>query len=331
MVIKLMFNNKISEKRQIEETVNIINSIQHFFYFDIENTFDLFTDAIMIDWDDFVNFYKDDEYRVIIVNAPFIDNWFSHGNNKISVITIADWAHNFSPPSLKSYLIYQIAKALIKFVLNIDELTEKNLFHYVSKGCLFDFCKKKDEIKLGMRAGMICPECKAKLFQYGMQSNILYNIENLLNYVRDEIIGNPSRINVKDVFIIMEYSYMDENYNAYLYGICEALKFLNLNCLRADSTIESSLILEKIKNMILESNFIIAKIDCKNLNVYFELGYALGLGKKILLLSNKDYIINLPSDLNNVECITYTKGNYVELKEKVIMYFERYIQNNILR
>ena len=60
-----------------------------------------------------------------------------------------------------------------------------------------------------------------------------------------------------------------------------------------------------------------AKVDEQNLNVYFELGLAMGLGRDVLLVSDDTLVINLPSDLKNWECLTYPRGNYGQLSERV--------------
>ncbi len=80
-------------------------------------------------------------------------------------------------------------------------------------------------------------------------------------------------------------------------------------------------LLEKIEKNIEKSRLVIIKVDSNNLNVYFELGLAMGLNKDVLLVSEKDLVLHLPSDLRNWECLTYSKGNYDELKNKVIKFY----------
>ena len=58
-------------------------------------------------------------------------------------------------------------------------------------------------------------------------------------------------------------------------------------------------------------------MDEQNLNVYFELGLAMGIEKDVLLVSESSMVINLPSDLKNWECLIYEKGNYGQLSSKV--------------
>jgi predicted nucleotide-binding protein len=139
--------------------------------------------------------------------------------------------------------------------------------------------------------------------------------------VRSEAIGKPIILNEHEAFIVMRFSNNDENDNAYKYGIQAALKALEIKGFRADDSVISGQILEKVKLSIKKSRFIIAKVDSENLNVYFELGLALGLNKDVLLISEKDLIFQLPSDLRNWECLTYAKGDYEGLKNKIIEYY----------
>ncbi|TKJ37225.1 hypothetical protein CEE36_11215 [candidate division TA06 bacterium B3_TA06] len=57
------------------------------------------------------------------------------------------------------------------------------------------------------------------------------------------------------------------------------------------------------------------------MNVYFELGFSMGSDKDVLLISEEELVLNLPSDLRNWERLTYKKGDCEGLKEKVSRFF----------
>ena len=65
------------------------------------------------------------------------------------------------------------------------------------------------------------------------------------------------------------------------------LEKLRIKCIRIDNQISSGQLLDKSKKYT-KSRFVIIKIDSNNLNVYFELGVAMGLNKDVLLSSEKD-------------------------------------------
>ena len=315
----------IRKENQLRQAVSKLNGMQRYYYFVLNSRENDVCPTRVVNWQEFTRKNSSSqnagEYNIFITEKPFDDSWFSHEESQYAIISTFGWETQFAPPSLRAYLEYQIAQAAIQFELDIDELTEMRMIHRSSVGCLFDFCGKKDEIKLGMRAGVICPKCKSDLSGFGINPDAIDSIEKMLGLVRAEAIGKPFLLNEKDAFIVMRYSRNDENDNSYRYGIKPALEKLGINAIRADSVINSGQLLEKIKKGIERSRFVIVKVDSENLNVYFELGLAMGLGKDVLLVSNQDYIFQLPSDLKNWECLTYTSGDYEELSKKIERYY----------
>ena len=119
----------------------------------------------------------------------------------------------------------------------------------------------------------------------------------------------------------MRFTHNDENANAYRYGVCQGMTDVGITVKRADDTVHSSQILDQVLHAIERSRFIVAKVDADNLNVYFELGVSMGLAKDVLLIAESSLVMNLPSDLRNWECLTYDKGDYEQLRERVRQYF----------
>jgi hypothetical protein len=115
----------------------------------------------------------------------------------------------------------------------------------------------------------------------------------------------------------MRFTQNDENDNAWRYGIKVGAERCGLKVGRADNIVESGQILDKVYHCIARSRLIIAKVDQENLNVFFELGLAMGMKKDVLLVSDSSLVLHLPSDLRNWECLTYEKGNYPQLAERL--------------
>ena len=323
MVIKIKYWIDNSRKNQIIKAISIINGLQNYYFFMLESSDNDVVNETYVDWDVFSKLYsiKNDEYVIFITEKPFVDNWFSHEEYQFSVITMHDWEKLFAPPSLKAYLVYQIAQAVISFEGDLSEKMEMRMVHDYAEGCIFDLCMDKTDIHLGMIAGNICPKCRGNLLRYGISEKAIYSVERMLSYVRSEAIGKPIVFDEDAAFIVMRFSQNDENDHAYLYGIRPALEKLKIKCIRADNQITSGQLLEKIKKNIEKSRFVIIKVDSNNLNVYFELGLAMGLSKDVLLISQEDLVLHLPTDLRNWECLTYSEGNYDQLKNKVIKFF----------
>ena len=324
MEIKIVCYKENSRRRQAELAVKMLNSVQNYFHYTLILSDNDVCSKDIISWRDFcTNRKTSDEYIIYITEKPFIDNWFSHGNEKLSIISTNDWESIFAPPSLKAYIAYQIAQSSINFEVDLSEDMEMRIVHDKAEGCIFDFCSAKSDIKLGMIAGNICPQCQGILNRYGIQDAALNAIERILQYIRSEAIGKPNILNDNQAFIVIRFSENDENNNAYLYGIKSALTELNIRSIKADDNLISEQILQNVKNGIERSRFIIIKVDTNNLNVYFELGLAMGLKKDILLISENNQIQILPTDLRNWTCLTYPKGDYKTLKTNIIKYFKQ--------
>ena len=325
MKVTIICNEDNNLLRQIKNTVFVLNGVQNYYYFELVTTEldDIKNIEIPLDWNSFrTKHINEIGNNIYITERAFSDNWFSHEERNYSVITISDWEESFSPPSLQCYLIYQIAQASINFAADINEDMEMRMVHMNSEGCLFDMCMHKSDIKLGMLAGSICPNCKGTLMRYGIDEKAINSAQKMISYVRSKSLGTANLVDYNGAFIVMRFSENDENDNAYRYGIVAALEKLGITPRRADDVIQSQQILNQVTNYIRNSRFVIIKVDTNNLNVYFELGLAMGLDKDILLISENDEIHNLPVDLNNFECLTYHKGNYEELKNKVMSFFK---------
>ncbi len=328
MKIIINYYCRFQRERQLKQAIKKLNGMQRYYYFELrQREFDV-CEANVINWQDVSLHNKPShesgEYNIYVTEKPFDDYWFSHEESQFAVISTYGWEEFFAPPSLGAYIQYQIIQAAIQFELDIGELAQMRMVHKSSEGCLFDFCQIKGEIKLGMRAGVICPKCRVALNGFGVNTDAIEAAEKMLKTVRAETIGRPIQLNEDDAFIVMRFSSNDENDNSFKYGIKPALKGLGINVIRADSSLNSGQLLKKIKDGIQKSRFVIVKVDSENLNVYFELGLAMGLGKDVLLISNQDYILHLPSDLKNWECLTYKSGDYEELKTRI----ERYYMSN---
>lgn len=262
-----------------------------------------------------------DNYTIYITERPFEDNWFSHEEVSVSVITTSSWERYYAPPSLQSYLAYQIAQASICAEAQLTEEMEIRLCHTASNGCMFDMCVDKRDIKLGMSAGIICPSCQAALRQYGLDDVALEATSRILRYVRLTTIGVPSLVRWNDAFVVMKYTTRDANDHAYRYGIKPAIEEVGLRCIRADEQPHNRTVLDTVRMHIRQSRFTIVKIDEPNLNVYFELGYAMALDKDIILVCDEELVQQLPTDINNFVCVTYPRGDYESLRNALTNVF----------
>ena len=122
------------------------------------------------------------------------------------------------------------------------------------------------------------------------------------------------------MFLIQRFSEHDENANAMVYGVEAAIRELGLEPFRADMDRRPGALLDKICRAIETSSVVVAKADEKNLNVYFELGYAAALDKPVYVVCESSLIPDMPSDVKGWELVTYKKGDYEGLKSNMKSY-----------
>lgn len=97
--------------------------------------------------------------------------------------------------------------------------------------------------------------------------------------------------------------------------IKKSCKQCNFDCFRSDEPVTPGLILKQIVEMILEAQIIIALIDGRNPNVFYEIGIAHALGKNVILVS--DYNDSqIPFDLRSNRFVLYHGEK--ELQQKLI-------------
>lgn len=112
------------------------------------------------------------------------------------------------------------------------------------------------------------------------------------------------------VFVLMPF---DEAYrDAYELGIKAACTEASAYSERLDEQIFTENMLDRIYNQIAKADIVIADMSGRNPNVFYEVGYAHALNKKVILLTqNAD---DIPFDLKHYPHIVYG-GKIVELKK----------------
>jgi len=117
-------------------------------------------------------------------------------------------------------------------------------------------------------------------------------------------------------FVVMQFT---EEFNA-LYDevIRPTCEKYGLACVRADDIYSDGLIIGDIVRSIQESSVIIADVTPDNPNVFYEVGYAHGMGKPTILLSDKKRE-KLPFDISGLRTLFYdnTIGGKTAIEERL--------------
>lgn len=117
------------------------------------------------------------------------------------------------------------------------------------------------------------------------------------------------------VFVAMPFS--DAMEDVFYYGIQSSVHAAGLLCERTDITPFTGEIIERIKDRIGTSEFVIADMTHANPNVYLEVGYAWGRGKRTILISAD--LSHLHFDVKGHKCIEYKSIRELEKKLQVEM------------
>lgn len=107
----------------------------------------------------------------------------------------------------------------------------------------------------------------------------------------------------KNVFVLMPFneSFLD----VYELGIKAACDAEGWACSRVDEHVFSGLILEQIYDSIKNADLIVADMSEKNPNVFYEVGYAHALNKRVILLTRD--ASDIPFDLTGHRHIVYNE------------------------
>lgn len=116
----------------------------------------------------------------------------------------------------------------------------------------------------------------------------------------DEVAGTNKRPAPR-IFVAMPFA--AEFTDVWEYGFYNPAKDANCVCERCDRAVFDGDILDWIKERIRQADLVIAEVSTANPNVYLEIGYAWGLGKKTLLVSREAEALKF--DIRNQRCILY--------------------------
>lgn len=114
------------------------------------------------------------------------------------------------------------------------------------------------------------------------------------------------------VFVLMPFS--SEFHDVYELGIKAACSEAGAYCERVDDQIFEESILDRIYNQISKADLLVADMTGRNPNVFYEVGYAHALGKRVILLTQRSE--DIPFDLKHYPHIVYG-GRISELKSEL--------------
>jgi hypothetical protein len=111
---------------------------------------------------------------------------------------------------------------------------------------------------------------------------------------------------MKPPFAFVVMSFAPEFNDVYELGIRPACEGIGAQCARVDEQIFLESILERIYAQIESADIVIAEMTGRNPNVFYEAGYAHGLGRPVVLLTQS--ADDIPFDLRHYPHVVYGKS-----------------------
>ena len=117
---------------------------------------------------------------VLFASRGLSDNWFSHWHEsrKAAVVSLAGWDGGYAVP-VEAFVAYELILHGLR-TLGLAWSPEQ-LTHADTRGCLFDFCRNREDIEIKLQAADLCPSCRAALERGGV---LMERLQRLLEVIR---------------------------------------------------------------------------------------------------------------------------------------------------
>lgn len=129
------------------------------------------------------------------------------------------------------------------------------------------------------------------------------------NYVKDQLSGinnDASQI----CFVAM--SFAEEHEDIYTIGIKPAIESLGYEAIRVDKVHHNEKIDSKIYELINQSRFVVADFTGQRNGVYYEAGYAKGLGLPIIQTCQQNDFEHLHFDVKTIHTVSYATASKLQ-------------------
>ncbi len=130
-----------------------------------------------------------------------------------------------------------------------------------------------------------------------------------------------NRLALKHLFIAMPFA--KEFDNAYYFGIKQPIEHHRRKCERVDQDAFTGDVIERVKLRISSCELVIADITGNNPNVFYELGYADGAKKPVIVISQEQ---ETPFDLKSRRQIRYSPHDILSLAKAIDKHLDELLE-----
>jgi hypothetical protein len=168
-------------------------------------------------WDDL--FFNCEKYRktyripendlvILLTDISNDKNWFGSVDQKMRNIFIqtSNWAHFFgSEIDSRFPIAYEVVVWILRIMMFRNRYEITQFLHMQPRGCMMDFCERKDQIVLKMRTADICGDCldhiQARDVNRTALNQILESMDgirgNILFRERSTVLNRPSKLEIR--------------------------------------------------------------------------------------------------------------------------------------
>lgn len=132
-----------------------------------------------------------------------------------------------------------------------------------------------------------------------------------------------NKVDSKSIFVLMPFE--EQFQTIYYNAIKPVVEALGYSVSKADEDLRTGTIIEQIQDSIRDSLLIIADVSGKNPNVFYELGFAHGLNREVLIITqNED---DIPFDISHIRHFKYSYNpNFEILKKQFYPIFKKNLE-----
>lgn len=150
-------------------------------------------------WQMFLEGSRPSPPAIQVTGSRLFDNWFTHTQDGISIVSLADWHIAFlndgdlpiSAPDANVLL----SLALVTFLMMLN-VEENAVLHDRTTGCLCDLSAHKPDRAVKMRAGFVCSVCRRLASERGLSAVEVDAVQAVLECVRALALGRTPQAHV---------------------------------------------------------------------------------------------------------------------------------------
>ncbi|HOX76311.1 MAG TPA: hypothetical protein PLB27_16450 [Bacteroidales bacterium] len=141
------------------------------------------------------NKVKESDLVVLFTDYANEENWFSSWDEsgKLNFFIQTSGWEDFVESEECYPVVYELA-TLPLFLSVCGSLKEvKAMAHYDRpRGCPFDFCEYKTDVRLKLRTGDVCPDCTKKMIECNLDPAVARQVFKILDHIRSQMLFRNS-------------------------------------------------------------------------------------------------------------------------------------------